>query len=147
MILQFTSWSAAKRFNMDVKDIYTKVFLKAAGEIHDEKTIKEKKVEWWFNVRSKEQGGLRLTEPGIEFIKEDAKIKTYEVDLPSDLTITPQILVWLDKFISSPYYFNKKQIIVTEEKTAFELYLFSGDVRKMGYMKAMSKRLQSESTV
>jgi hypothetical protein len=67
------------------------------------------------------------------------------VDLPEDIKITPQILVWLDKFISSPYFFNKKQIIVTEEKTAFELYLFSGDVRKMGYMKAMAKRLELES--
>ena len=60
--------------------------------------------------------------------------------------MTPQILVWLDKFIDSPYYFNKKKIIVTEERTAFELYLFSGDVRKMGYAKAMASRLKSEST-
>jgi hypothetical protein len=132
---------------MDIKDIYTRVFLKAAGEDCNDSQIKEKKIEWWFNVRTKDQGGLRLTEIGIDFVQEDAKIKTYAVDLPSDIKITPQILVWLDKFISSPYYFNKKQIIVTEEKTAFELYLFSGDVRKMGYSKAMSKRLESESTV
>jgi hypothetical protein len=132
---------------MDIKDIYTKVFLKAGGEDCSEEKIKGKKIEWWFNVRTKDQGGLRLTEAGIDFIQNDAKIKTYTVDLPSDIKITPQILVWLDKFISSPYYFNKKQIVVTEEKTAFELYLFSGDVRKMGYSKAMSKRLESESTV
>jgi hypothetical protein len=132
---------------MDIKDIYTRVFLKAAGEEYDEEKIKEKKIGWWFNVRTKDEGGLRLTEVGIDFVQDDAKIKTYSVDLPSDIKITPQILVWLDKFISSPYYFNKKQIIVTEEKTAFELYLFSGDVRKMGYSKAMSKRLHSESTV
>jgi hypothetical protein len=132
---------------MDIKEIYTKVFLKAAGVDCSDKNIKEKKIEWWFNVRTKDRGGLRLTDLGIDFIKDDAKIKTYAVDLPSDIKITPQILVWLDKFISSPYYFNKKQIIVTEERTAFELYLFSGDVRKMGYSKAMSKRLESESTV
>jgi len=132
---------------MDIKELYTKVFLKAAETAHDDKTIQEKKIEWWFNVRTKDQGGLRLTQSGIDFITDDAKIKTYAVDLPSDIKITPQILVWLDKFISSPYFFNKKQIIVTEEKTAFELYLFSGDVRKMGYSKAMAKRLESESTV
>jgi hypothetical protein len=132
---------------MDIKDIYTRVFLKSAGEDCNEDKIKEKKIEWWFNVRTKDQGGLRLTDIGIDFVQDYAKIKTYEVDLPSDIKITPQILVWLDKFISSPYYFNKKKIIVTEEKTAFELYLFSGDVRKMGYSKAMSKRLESESTV
>lgn len=132
---------------MDIKDIYTRVFLKSAGEDCNEDKIKEKKIEWWFNVRTKDQGGLRLTDIGIDFVQDYAKIKTYEVDLPNDIKITPQILVWLDKFISSPYYFNKKKIIVTEEKTAFELYLFSGDVRKMGYSKAMSKRLESESTV
>jgi hypothetical protein len=27
------------------------------------------------------------------------------------------------------------------EKSAFELYLFSGDIRKMGMAKAMNKRL------
>lgn len=130
---------------MDIKETYTKVFLKAAEQDYSEGKIKEKKIEWWFNVRTKDSGGLRLTEAGIDFIHEDAKIKTYTVDLPDDIRMTPQILVWLDKFIDSPYYFNKKKIIVTEEKTAFELYLFSGDVRKMGYSKAMAKRLQSES--
>jgi hypothetical protein len=132
---------------MDIKETYTKVFLKAADQDYSEGKIKEKKTEWWFNVRTKDSGGLRLTEAGIDFIHEDAKIKTYTVDLPDDIRMTPQILVWLDKFIDSPYYFNKKKIIVTEEKTAFELYLFSGDVRKMGYAKAMSKRLQSESSI
>jgi len=131
---------------MDVKEVYTKVFLKAAGEDADEKNIKERKIAWWFNVRTKIEGGLRLTAEGAEFIKEKSKIKTYEVTLPEDIKITPQILVWLDKFISSPYYFDKKTITVTEERTAFELYLFSGDVRKMGYSKAMSRRLNSEMT-
>jgi len=129
---------------MDIKDIYTRVFLKAAGEDTSEEKIKEKKIEWWFNIRTRPEGGLRLTSAGMDFIKENSKIKTYEISLPEDIKITPQILVWLDKFISSPYYFNKKTIVVTEEKTAFELYLFSGDIRKMGYSKAMAKRLKSE---
>jgi hypothetical protein len=32
-----------------------------------------------------------------------------------------------------------------KEMAAFELYLFSGDVRKLGHNKAMSKRLGQES--
>jgi hypothetical protein len=131
---------------MDKKEIYTKVFLKAAGEIITDEKIKEKKIEWWFNVRSKDEGGLRLTEAGIDFILEKSKIKTYEVELPDDIKTTPQILIWLDKFINSPYYFDKRKIIVSEEKTAFELYLFSGDVRKMGYSKAMSRRINSDQS-
>lgn len=129
---------------MDRKDLYTRVFLKAANLPFDDNTIKNKKIEWWYNIRIKNQGGLRLTEEGIKFIQDDSKIKTYSVELPYDLKITSQILIWLDNFIESPYYFNKKNITVTEEKTAFELYLFSGDVQKLGYTKAMSKQFNQE---
>jgi len=126
---------------MDKKDIYTRSILKAAGKSFDENLIKEKKISWWYNIRLKNEGGLRLTEEGIQFITDEAKIKIYIIELPSKLTMTSQILIWLDNFINSPYFLSKRQIIVTEEKTAFELYLFSGDVQKLGYSKAMSKRL------
>jgi len=130
---------------MDKKDLYTKVFLKAAGCFPDEEIIKLKKIEWWYNIRSKDHGGLRLTEEGIRFIQEESKIKTYSVDLPNDLKITSQILIWLDNFIESPYFFSKKSITVSEEKIAFELHLFSGDVQKLGYSKAIAKRFNQES--
>jgi hypothetical protein len=57
------------------------------------------------------------------------------------------VLVWLDHFIDSPFFINKKHIIVMKEKSAFELYLFSGDVAKLGHTKAMSKRLSQESAL
>jgi hypothetical protein len=126
---------------MDKKDIYTRSILKAANKSFDENLVKEKKISWWYNIRLKKEGGLRLTEEGIQFITDEAKIKIYTIELPSKLTITSQILIWLDSFINSPYFLSKKQIIVTEEKTAFELYLFSGDIQKLGYSKAMRKRL------
>jgi hypothetical protein len=125
---------------MDVKDLYTKIFLKSSGNEVNEEKIKVYKSEWWFNQRSKKVGGLRLTDLGINFIIENAKIKIYEVDLPEEVKQVPQLLIWLDKFITSPYYIDKKKIIVTDEKLAFELYLFSGDVRKMGFIKAMRSR-------
>jgi len=126
---------------MDKKDIYTRSILKAAGVDANDDNVKEKKIEWWYNIRSKDEGGLRLTEEGIKFITENAGIKIYTVELPDNLTQTSQILIWLDNFITSPYFLSKKEIIVTEEKTAFELWMFSGDVQKLGYSKAMSKRL------
>ncbi len=46
----------------------------------------------------------------------------------------------------SPFFVNKKHIIVMKEKAAFELYLLSGDVRKLGHNRAMSKRLSQEYT-
>lgn len=124
---------------MDIKDTYTKVFLKSAEKNTTEDEIKKNKIKWWWNIR--ENGGLRLTDEAIEFIESEAQIKTYKVDFPSEFSITPQVLIWLDRFIESPYYITKKSITVLKEKAAFELYLFSGDVRKMGYTKALNKRL------
>lgn len=130
---------------MDFKDTYTKVFLQAADQPTDDDTLKKFRSEWWYNFRSKENGGLRLTEQALQFIEETAKIKTYKIDFPKEFSFTPQVLVWLDQFIDSPYYITKKNITVLKEKAAFELYLFSGDIRKLGHNKALSKRLNQES--
>lgn len=130
---------------MDTKHTYTALFLKAAGIETSEENIKKNRSIWWWNIRSKSNGGLRLTDQGIEFVKDKANIKTYAIELNKDFAVTPQILVWLDQFIDSPFYINKRTITVLKEKAAFELYLFSGDIRKMGYNKALAKRLSQES--
>jgi len=130
---------------MDLKDTYTSVFLKAAGQPFDENIIKKFRSTWWQNVRAKDCGGLRLTDQGLEFVETHSQIKTYKVEILKEISITPQILVWLDQFIESPYHLTKKHIVVLREKSAFELYLFSGDVKKMGYAKAMHQRLSQES--
>jgi hypothetical protein len=130
---------------MDIKDAYTRVFLSAAGLPTDAATIKQYRAVWWLNFRQKEVGGLRLTDEALKFIEEHAKIKTYKVDFPKEFAFTPQVLVWLDNFIESPFFINKKFIVVMKEKSAFELYLFSGDVRKMGHNKALAKRLSQDS--
>ena len=131
---------------MDVKDRYTAAFLKAVNITPTEKTLKEYKAVWWLSFRNKDEGGLRLTEQGLEFITTKADIKSYFIEFPKGLTITPQVLIWLDNFIKSPYFINKKGITVLSEKTAFELYLFSGDVKKMGASKALAKLLAQESS-
>ena len=130
---------------MDFKDAYTKVFLQAANIDADQDTIKKYKSVWWWSFRNKDSGGLRLTEEALNFIQEYAKIKTYKIDFPKEFSFTPQVLVWLDNFIDSPFFITKKYIVVMKEKSAFELYLFSGDVRKMGHNKALAKRLSQES--
>jgi hypothetical protein len=130
---------------MGKKNTYTSVFLKAAGLDHDEDQIKNVKGKWWFSTREKPTGGLRITDACLEFLEEQAKIKTYQIDLPKDMTIGPQILIWLDQFIESPYHLSKNHLKVLTEKSAFELYLFSGDVRKLGINKALHKRLSQES--
>ena len=126
------------------KDDYTKTFLIAADQNPTADLLKEKIIEWWYNIRSKDSGGLRLTKKGIDFATKDAKIKSYTIKFPGKFTITPQILVWLDKFIESPYFITKKDITVLSERAAFELYLFSGDVKKYGYNKALRQRMNQD---
>lgn len=125
---------------IDPKDQFTTVFLKAASiEITDTK-FKDYKSAWWLNFRHKFDGGLRLSDQGLEFVQKYADIKSYFIEFPEGLKITPQILVWLDNFIKSPYHIGKRGITVLSEMDAFELYLFSGDVQKLGSNKAMAKR-------
>jgi predicted transcriptional regulator len=128
------------KVKIDSKDRYTNIFLTAANvEITDTK-FKDYKNAWWLNLRQKKDSGLRLTDQGLDFVQKYADIKTYFIEFPTDLKVTPQILVWLDNFIKSPYHIGKKGITVLSEMDAFELYLFSGDVWKLGSNKAMSKR-------
>jgi hypothetical protein len=129
---------------MDAKDTYTAVFLKSAGKDLNPEEVKKHRLLWWWNVRSKTEGGLRLTEAGYDFIVNQSQIKVYNIDLPKDFSITPQILIWLDKFIESPFYINKRTITVLKERSAFELYLFSGDIKKLGFNKALAKRFSQE---
>jgi hypothetical protein len=130
---------------MDSKDRYTTMFLRAANQLHDSDSIKKVRTHWWYSTRDKEQGGLRLTDLGLQFIIEQADIKVYSIKLPPEFSLTAQVVIWLDQFLDSPFHISKKEITVLSEKSAFELYLFSGDVRKMGHAKAMSKRLSQNS--
>jgi hypothetical protein len=130
---------------MDIKDCYTETFLKAAGREPSEEDVKKHRAIWWWNVRVKSEGGLRLTDQAIQFIEQESQIKTYSIEFPKEFAFTPQVLLWLDNFIESPYYITKRKIVVMKEKSAFELYLFSGDIRKMGHTKALAKRSSQET--
>jgi len=127
---------------MNNKDVYTKIFLTAGNEVVNEENVKKYKNLWWYNIRPKNHGGLRLTDIGLEYIS-SIELRKYEIEFPQETKWTPQLLVYLDKFIDCPYHLNKKVLTVIKEKTALELYLFSGDILKMGYAKSMSKILNS----
>lgn len=129
---------------MDIKDQYSRIFLQESGKDFSADSIKKIRPIIWFNTR-KNKGGLRLTDKGLQLVKE-CEIKTYKVNLPPDFALTPQIIVWIDHYIDSPFYITKKYIIVLKEKVAFELFLFSGDVRKLGYNRALSKAMDRNSS-
>ena len=124
---------------MNWKETYTKIFLKRANISIGENTLKEYMPMWWKNSRSKATGGLRLTDDGITFLKEKLQVQTYDVPFPNDFNLTTQTIIFLDKYIDCPYYLADDGVIVTNEKKAMELMLFSGDIRKYGLNKAISR--------
>lgn len=127
---------------MNWKETYTKIFLKQADISIGENTMQEYMPKWWKNSRNKESGGLRLTDEGLTFIKDKLQLQTYDVPFPIDFNLTTQTIIFLDKYIDCPYYLADDGVIVTNEKKAMELMLFSGDIRKYGLNKALS-RLES----
>jgi hypothetical protein len=117
---------------MNWKETYTKIFLKAADKGISELAIKEYLPVWWKNTRAKDTGGLRLTDEGFRFITEDIELTTYEVPYPKDFDLTTNVVIWMDNFI------------VTNEKKAMELHLFSGDIRKYGLTKALGRHKKDD---
>ena len=122
------------------KETYTKVFLKQADIAISDVTMKEYMSTLWQNTRVKDQGGLRLTDAGIEFLKNKLELATYEIPFPKDFELTTNTIIWLDQFIDCPYWLCKYSIEVTDEKKALELHLFSGDVKKYGLTKALNRQ-------
>lgn len=125
---------------MTNKVVYTKLFLKQLGKSINDTSVKEFMHVWWQNTRSKDSGGLRLTQEGYDLLKE-LDIRTYDIPFPKQMRLTTQTIIYLDQFIDCPYFLTDSGVIVTNEKKAVELSLFSGDIRKYGLMKAMKKRM------
>jgi len=128
---------------MNWKETYTKIFLKQLNRSTDSATVKQFMPLWWQNSRNKLSGGLRLTEQGIDILSE-IDIETYDIPYPRDMPLTTQVIIFLDQFINCPYYLTNRSIIVTNERKAVELTLFSGDLRKYGLTKAMNRQKKDE---
>ena len=124
---------------MNWKETYTKIFLKQSDIAVSDANVKQYMSDWWQNIRGKTDGGLRLTEDGFDFLHDNLEIQMYEIPFPRDFKFTTQTYIFLDQFITCPYYLTNRSIWVTDEKKSMELHLFSGDLRKYGLTKAMKR--------
>jgi hypothetical protein len=125
---------------------YTKIFLKEQEKSCDEANVKLHHRLWWQNTRTKDNGGLRLTEEGYNHLANILAIKEYEVPFTEHIELSPQTIIFFDRFIDCPYYLTQKSLTVFSEKKAFELYMFSDDIRKYGLVKAMNARKKLENS-
>jgi hypothetical protein len=120
--------------------------LKASNQALSEENSLLYSRKWFVNVRKKEEGGLRLTDEGLKFVKDVLDLKVHEVPFPATLDLKPQVILFLDKFIDCPYHLTEDSITVLSERKSFELHLFSGDVRQYGLMKAMKRKNSNQNS-
>ena len=123
---------------MSNKLVFTKLFLRELGQSTNEQNVKAMMPLWWYNTRDKKVGGLRLTQEGFDVVQKIG-LATYDIPYPREMPLTTQVIIFLDQFIDCPYYITNRSITVTNERKAVELGLFSGDLRKYGLTKAMSR--------
>ena len=128
-----------------LKELYTKIFLEQAGLPIDEESVHQYIRRWFRNPREKLDSSLTLTDEGFEFLTTKINLKSYRIQFPKDFQMTTQVVLFLDKFLDCPNYYNKKEIYVFKEKKAAELMLFSGDVRKYGIAKALARQRELEA--
>jgi len=106
----------------------------------DEKSIKKYRRIWWYSTRSKDKGGLQLTEIGFDCLKQ-AGLQSYKIRFHDPMQYTNQEVIWLDNFIDCPWFLSNLNIQVFSESMAIQLVLFSGDIKK--YVGARAKSLKS----
>jgi hypothetical protein len=123
------------------KESYTQIFLTQLDKSTDHANVKLHLTKWWKSHRSKATGGLRLTDEGYEMLVNELSLQAYEIPLDSPIEMSPQAIIFLDRYLDCPYYLTRNSITVFSGKRHFELYMFSDDIRKYGLVKAMNNRV------
>jgi hypothetical protein len=120
------------------RETYTKIFLTNLGRSVNDANLKVHMDTIWQSRRTKQNGGLRLSDKGYEFLVSEVLLQEHEVPFSEPIDLSPQIIIFFDRYMDCPYYLTYKSITVFSEKRAFELHLFSDDIRKYGLVKAMN---------
>jgi hypothetical protein len=125
---------------MITRSALTKIFLQQWGKSIDDANVNIYSHKWWQSNRVGKHTAFRLSEEGFEFLSNELDLKSYEVPFTEPIELSPQTIIFLERYIDCPYYLTVESITVFSEKKSFELYLFSDDIRKFGLVKAMNER-------
>lgn len=130
---------------MITRDALTKIFLKQWGKTTDQTNVDLYGRKWWQSTRPSFQYALRLTDEGLDFLKQELELRSYEIPFTEHIELSPQTIIFLERYLDCPYHLTNRSITVFSEKKGFELSLFSDDIRKYGLIKAMSEREKSQN--
>jgi hypothetical protein len=122
------------------RDTLTKIFLAQWGKGTDETNVKLYSRVWWQSTRVGKQNAFRLSEAGFEFLTTELDLKCYEIPFTEQIELSPQTIVFLERYVDCPYFLTSQSITVFSERKSFELMLFSDDIRRFGLIKAMTER-------
>lgn len=121
------------------RDTLTKIFLQQWGKSIDNANMSMYNRTWWQSNRAG-KNSFRLSDKGYEFLVQELELKEYEIPFTEPIELSPQTIIFLERYIDCPYYLTNQSITVFSEKKSFELMLFSDDIRKFGLIKAMNER-------
>ena len=122
------------------RDVLTKIFLQQWGKSMDDANIKLFSRKWWQSTRAGKQNNFRLSDEGYEFLVSELDLKEYEIPFTEPIELSPQTIIFLERYVDCPYYLTPMSITVFSERKGFELMVFSDDIRKVGIIKAMNER-------
>jgi len=129
------------------KDTYTKIFLQQWGKSFDEANMKLYGHKWWQSNRSNKQTNFRLSLEGFEFLTTELELTCYEIPFTEPIDLSPQTIIFLERYIDCPYFLTNQSISVFSERKSFELMLFSDDIRKFGLIKAINERQKEQNSI
>jgi hypothetical protein len=124
---------------------YTKIFLCQWGKSTDEANVSMYGRKWWQSNRVNKPTAFRLSDEGLEFLSDTLELQSYEIPFTEPIELSPQTIIFLERYIDCPYYLTNHSITVFSEKKSFELMLFSDDIRKYGLVKAINEREKEQS--
>jgi len=125
---------------MITRTALTKIFLQQWGKSIDDANINLYSHKWWQSNRVNKPNAFRLSDDGYEFLVKELELKEYEIPFTEPIELSPQTIIFLERYVDCPYYLTNQSITVFAERKGFELMLFSDDIRKFGLVKAMTER-------
>ena len=118
----------------------TKIFLQQWGKSIDDANVQLFSRKWWQSTRVGKDSAFRLSDEGYEFLVKELDLREYEIPFTEPIELSPQTIIFLERYVDCPYYLTNMSITVFSERKSFELMLFSDDIRKFGLVKAMTER-------